>query len=377
MINPNAFLKKKVLFASVLKPVDDLRLYGKIGKSLEEFYPDWEFFFIGNQVQNKQKNFFTWGKIQRLSLIRFFFGFFFLKKLLQVKADYLFVGAIELLPFAFFYKLLHKKLKIIYDIQENYQANILYNRGYPNFLRKFLVFFTRKIENLSPQFVNHFLLAEKSYANELKFIGNKYTLVENKFLMKHCIYPKTKRKQNLGVFSGTISETYGIYEALNFAKLYQKQVPDFQLVIIGFAAQKKIQKLLKNISKKHDFIQTIGIEQTVAHQEILNYLQKAEVAILPYQINQSIEQKIPTKFYECLSLQTPMLIQKNKYWKSFFTRYSFKSSIFYDFQEAKENSIFQVKEDLQKSIFYENYSPQKEWFWEYEKEKLRKIMNAI
>jgi hypothetical protein len=39
---------------------------------------------------------------------------------------------------------------------------------------------------------------------------------------------------------------------------------------------------------------------------------------MPYVINKSYEKRIPTKFYECLAYDLPMIIQKNTYWEDFF-----------------------------------------------------------
>ncbi len=48
------------------------------------------------------------------------------------------------------------------------------------------------------------------------------------------------------------------------------------------------------------------------------YRNENTFVVMPYIINKSYEKRIPTKFYECLAYDLPMIIQKNKYWEDFF-----------------------------------------------------------
>lgn len=383
----------KIVFASVLKTIYDVRMYKKLAASLAN---EAEIHLIGAAIAPtplpysiNQCFFYPTTILSRLSWQRWFFGFKFLRLLLTIKPDTIVVNTVELLPFAILYKAYKLgKVKLVYDVMENYFQNIAYQSTYP-FLIKFpLAFAVRMIENLSSLFIDKFILAEKCYENELEFIGNQYCIAENKFMppSENIDYqqftPKNIRnkKELHFIYSGTISKSYGTKEAIlwviNLQKIVAQQT-DYQnfslkLTVIGYCSDytyyTELQTLIKNIPA---IIWLVNTQQPVAHETILATLQEADIALLPYNINKSNKNRIPTKFYEYMYYQIPMIIPKNPIWENFCD--AFQSSLSCDFQQTDD--LIDFWETLQNKTFYVTEQSVSSILWgETERKGIQKII---
>jgi glycosyltransferase involved in cell wall biosynthesis len=361
----------KIVFASVLKTIYDVRMYKKLAASVANKA---EIHLIGAAIapdkipQNifEQCFFYPTNILNRLSWQRWLFGFKFLQLLGTIKPNVMVVNTVELLPFAILYKIYRLgKVKLVYDVMENYFQNIAYQTTYPFLLRFPLAFAVRITENLASFFIDKFILAEKCYGNELEFIGNQYVIAENKFMLTtekatHTTFtPKNIRnkKELHFIYSGTISKTYGTKEAIvwfiNLQKTIAQQL-DYQnyslkLTVIGYCSDNSyyidLQKLIKDTL---NITWLVNTEQPVAHENILAALQQADIALLPYQINKSNKNRIPTKFYEYLYYQIPMIITKNPVWENFCD--TFQSSLSCDFQQ--KDNLMEFWQTLQNKTFY-------------------------
>ena len=136
--------KSRIVIASVLKPVDDSRLYEKIAQTLAdsgryevhtmgvESAPT----HSGNIKQHAFKPF------RRLSPGRFLAPWRILIRTFRLKPDVLIIATHELLYTALFLKLT-TGCRIIYDVQENYYWNILYTPAFPLLINPFVALYVR------------------------------------------------------------------------------------------------------------------------------------------------------------------------------------------------------------------------------------------
>ena len=210
----------KIAIASTLKPVIDPRAYEKIGKSLAgpgqydvhilgslptvaEVSPDISLYPISRNTK---------GSINRILV-----PWKILVLLKKIKPDILIINTHELLFIGVIFKFFTDK-KLVYDIRENYYFNLLYQKNYPNGLRHLLALYVRTKEILLSKFVDHFLLAEQCYADEIKFIKRRYSIIENKFIPPEIDRLKQNNSQVEFLVSGTISKEYGVFDALYFFK---------------------------------------------------------------------------------------------------------------------------------------------------------------
>ena len=159
--------KRRIVLASVLKPVNDPRMFEKMGQSLS---PHYEVHIIGTKSKTDSSHdniiFHPLASYTRLSLDRILAPLRILKKILYLKPALLVICTHELLWVVLIAKIF-LRCPVVYDIRENYFRNILYTNSFPPILRVFIALYVRIKEWITIPLINNFFLAEAGYANEL------------------------------------------------------------------------------------------------------------------------------------------------------------------------------------------------------------------
>jgi glycosyltransferase involved in cell wall biosynthesis len=307
-----------VIIASVLKPVDDTRMFEKIGLSLANT-KQYQLHIIGFDSTSTPLHptivFHPLRAFKRLSIQRLLTPFKILLKALSLKPTLFIITTHELLIIAGIVKLL-TGCKIIYDVRENYFQNILGTTAFPLIIRNIVAGYVRVKEVLTSIFVDHFFLAEKGYERELIFPGLRTTILENKSkksLSPHCALKKNNERITL-LFSGTLAEITGVFTAIDIAVSLHRIDYRINLVIIGYCSQPEIRIRLKNAVRPHSFIHLIGGDSLVPHNKIMEQIMLADFGIISYTINRSTINSIPTKLYEYLSAKLPILLINHQPW---------------------------------------------------------------
>ena len=132
-------MKKKIVIASVLKPIDDVRAYWKLSQSIAKTNK-YEVNIIGN-VSKKEPSYenikFHSHPIRGSQWIkRWFLRLKIMFKVLRIKPDILIITTHELITVSLLARLLIH-CKVVYDVQENYYLNLIGIN--PNTLKKIWV----------------------------------------------------------------------------------------------------------------------------------------------------------------------------------------------------------------------------------------------
>ncbi|MBY0427452.1 MAG: glycosyltransferase, partial [Cytophagales bacterium] len=370
---------RNILLASVLKPCDDSRMFEKMGMSLAQV-PGVTVHIIGHKVNRKSFTpniiFHPIFSFSRTSFLRMLAPWKYAIQILKVKPTIVIVNTHELLIFTCLYKILFGA-EIYYDIQENYFQNIAYTTTFPKSIRLPLAYIVRLKEWILAPLFKHFILAERCYANEIHFLKNRqYTIVENKFESALLSQWKGKKTEPLAlkiakgdrlnfIYSGTIAIEYGIFEAIEFMRNWVKVYPNSELYIIGFCPKVSTWDKVRKEIQGLEFVKMHGdSNELVPHQQILEALNRADVALLPYQPLRYTQHRVPTKMYECMALNLPMVIQTNPFWMTIYGPW--KAGVSTDFTHADAKQVFN---DLSNTPFYPTGTPQ-DIFWDTENEKL-------
>lgn len=392
-------LMKKIAIASVLKPVDDVRMYEKFALSIAKSFPEGYEVHILGAASSKTTDFqstdhiffYPIARFDRLDSKRWRYSQVFLQYILNIKPNLLIINSAELLLPSLFVKL-YLKIPIIYDVRENYFRNIWYQPTYLFFLRFPLAVFVRALEYVSRLWIDFYLLAEKNYEKEFSFSKGKSQVIENKYkrlmtndelLISNQLTTNNKQltsniqhlisstKHLTFLYTGTISYTYGTHRAIEFIQKIRQYLPHSQLIVKGFCSDKKYRALLEKEVIDSDFIRLEISDVPLNHQEIINAFAKADIALLPYLPNKSTENCIPAKLYEYIAHQVPMIVQFNPLWQE--VCHSCNAALFIDF---KQFDIEKLVKELSSFSFYRGGDTDFVW-WESEEKKLRQVIEGF
>jgi glycosyltransferase involved in cell wall biosynthesis len=307
--------KKRIVLASVLKPVNDTRMFEKIGRSLAES-GGFEVFIIGYEGRAKPRpnlHLLPLRGFNRLGAARLFAPLKVLIKVLQLKSDILIVNTHELLIVAIINRIFFGT-KIVYDVRENYDRNIRFSEAFPRWLRWPLATWVRLKETLASPLVHHFFVAEKSYLHELPFARKRTTVIENKARLPEGFRRQPHPQKTILLFSGTLAESTGVFEAVQLAKKLHWQHQEIQLHIIGYCSLESTwQRLLREIQGL-DFVKLTGGRKLVPHDDIWQAIAAAHFGLICYPQSPHTAGSMPTKFYEYSAAQLPILVPKNSMW---------------------------------------------------------------
>ncbi|WP_299708448.1 glycosyltransferase [uncultured Pontibacter sp.] len=372
--------EKRILIASLLKPINDTRLYEKLGVTISKLPGSYVHIcaYEAPIPENAPHNisFHPIFSFKRLSLGRAKAQYDYYQLLLQVKPELIIVSTHELLLVSYLYKQKYK-CDLVYDVQENYSLNLRAQHNYSQGLKHLMAFGVRGFEKLTANGIDHFLLAERSYAEELPFVQGRYTFIENKYKApSNQIIPDTpvaiptEGPLRL-LYSGTIAEEYGVWEAIALVERLHALNTAVQLTIIGYCANAQTWDRLQAACQKLPFVELIGGDRLVPHRLILEKMGESHIGLLPYRPNASTFRCIPTKHYEYMAHALPTLIQQNPLWQGIVEGSGAGLSI--DFRTVDVPVLYK---QLLSMRFYAQGIPD-DIFWQSEEEKLLALVQDL
>lgn len=384
----------RVLLASVLKPVDDTRMRGKFTETLRE-RPALEIHIAGRSngddlhyalaeafPQVMQHAIFQGS---RLNLNRLTAQWRYWHLLQVLRPALVIVHAPELLPLTLLWQALGKGRKFLYDIRENYALNVSTQWVYQGFTRRILAAGLRWVESHAARQAAGVILAEASYAAELPFLKalpasrvvvleNKYQPVPSEMLpMQPTPLPPLHESLRL-LYSGTISELNGVWEAITLAEqLHQAWPGGVRLTIIGFCQQPALlQQLQEKVATNTGWLTLIGGPQPVPHAEIVAEIGHSHLGLLPYWPHPSTERCRPTKLFEYLAHGLPVISSPNALWNELLQAYG--AGLQLSFQQPIDGPALVTQ--LQSRLFYPKGIPQ-EALWATEGKKLWHLLDTV
>jgi glycogen synthase len=391
---------KRFLLASVLKPVDDTRMHGKFAQTLLA-WPQAEVHVAGRanphagppppgqpDTRTRQRPIFQGT---RLSLSRLAAQGRYWQLLHTVRPHLIVVHAPELLPLTLLWQALGRSRKFAYDIRENYALNVTTQQVYRGWLKRTLAAGLRWLEGLAARRAAAILLAEASYAEELPFLAalplGRVIVLENKYQptpgealpMAARPLPRCTDPVRL-LFSGTISELNGVYEAIALAEaLHQAWPGGAELRIIGACQQPALLAALREVLSRLTATQPglatlIGGADLVPHARIVAEIEWAHFGLLPYRPHPSTWRCRPTKLFEYLAHGLPVLIPTNPLWLNIVQTYG--AGLAVDFAQPAQ-AAKAVAAALPTARFYAAGVPGEPVLWTGEGKKLRHLLETL
>lgn len=305
--------KKRIVIASVLKPMDEPRMFAKLGNTLAAL--GHEVYITGHGTSHvvppSSITFFPLGKFSRLSLSRLLAPFRSLRYWMSIHPDTIIVCTHELL-FVGVLATLFRNTQLVYDVQENYYCNLRYTNAFPLLLRVPVALYVRTKEWFASLFIHHFLLAEGVYEKQLPFVKRKFSILENRFRQADGEQQNTSTGYHNLLFTGTLAESTGVWQAIEWATSLYALDNRFTLTIVGHAPQHDTLTQLEALTRKHKFIALQASAQPVPHAAIRQAIISADVGIIWYPSNKSTEGRIPTKYFEYTALGLKILAPRGQ-----------------------------------------------------------------
>ena len=371
--------EKRILLASLLKPINDTRMYEKLGLSVSKL-PGTHIHICGYSAPEPASapaniSFHPIFRFKRLSVGRFTAHLSYYRLLLSVKPAIVIVCTHELLLTTLLYCRKYKA-ELVYDVQENYALNLRSQFNYAAPVKQLLAFGVESMERFTAPSVSNFILAERCYANELPFLEDRFIILENKYKRQpDYTLPNTPvslpDKQLRLLYSGTISEEYGILEAIGLADRLYALDKNITLTIIGYCSNSHTWKKVQESTKGKTYISIIGGPTLVPHTNIIQEMQQSDIGLLPYRPNQSTAKCIPTKLYEYMAHGLIILISQNPLWQGIVQQHQAGLSV--DFKSINASDL--VKQLRQRQFYTANIP--KDIFWDDEERELLAMISRM
>jgi glycosyltransferase involved in cell wall biosynthesis len=365
--------KRRIVIASVLKPVDDPRMFEKIGMSLSRQYKVHIFGTSAtNSVDSEDIFFHPIAKYDRLNLKRLLTPIRILKSILNLKPSVVIICTHELLWMVLVARVF-TGCRVVYDIRENYYRNILHTTAFPPIIRVFVALYVRIKEWITSPIADRFFLAEAGYAREISFADGRSIILENK-LKK--IDVTTSKKWSAGdgnfhlLFSGTLAPSTGVFVAIQLAKALHTADEKIRLHIVGFSPMHSVRHEITKEIAGCSYIHFFEYAQPVPHTEILRAIQHADMGIIAYPPNLSTKNTIPTKLFEYLGYALPILLINHPVWVKMCAPYP--AAIAFDASNVDAKNLL---DSIRNTRFYEKHVD--DIFWESEEKKLLQSISLL
>lgn len=302
--------KRRIVIASILKPVTDTRLLEKWAPSLASLDMDVHIAgaFATDCPTLENIHFHPLKPFSRTSWRRLAAILSIARIIHQVKPEHLIVNTPELLPLAIADRIFFGR-KIHYDVLENYAWNVRYTPVYPRLIRYPLALLVRLIERLSAPFLSSCFLAERAYRQELPFLKPAVNLPNKLPLSVAQRFPRQGSHQKKFLFTGTLADSTGVFAAIDLVQELHAIDPEVSLSIVGSTAVPATWKRIQDAIQNLPYITVIGGDHLVEHEVILQAIQQADYGLIIYPPNPSTAGSLPTKLYEYLALNLPIVIR--------------------------------------------------------------------
>ena len=301
------------------------------------------------------------------------------KKALKTGADLFQIHTPELLKVGKALKKEMKGVKLIYDVHEDYASNIRNGTSYPAWTKSGLTKRVRKIENNFHSYGDGLIYAEDCYAGMLKMSDKRTAFVRNKFAKpKNIDYEANSGRRPYMLYCGTISNAWGLSRSLELWNLLKEMEP-IDFIIAGHTHDREL------IDEIQDWTGEDGDEGSVRLMGGLNYLPYEEIVTLIngclfgtalYDPAPHIKDKVPTKFYEFMGMEKPLVFTNNPRWKKLNEQFDLGISVSYPFKSHKLERIYHELIQQRKPFFERNMT-EADWSWDYEKKALLKMVKKV
>lgn len=236
-----------------------------------------------------------------------------LRLCLKLKPRVLHLHAPELLPLGLIVKLL-VGCRVVYDMHEDYLQNHLYGAEYRSWQSRWFGRMIRLVERLSVGWLSAVVYAERNYLMEVSLKVKRAIVLENKALINKepvepdALFPNTESDLPWMLYTGTIAETWGIFEAIRIWATVNQTRP-LGLAVIGHAPKQYVLQQVLIAAEATGLGNRFYLQggREYLHPSIIWRAQRqCTLGIAPYRAAHHIARRTPTRFFEFVVAGKPL-----------------------------------------------------------------------
>lgn len=319
------------------------------------------------------------GTFSRLSWARYRAPKRILKEAMALKADIYQIHTPELLGIG---KVLKAAgAKVIYDVHEDYVANVSHGGYYPGYLQNFLVKKIKAAEQKFGEYGDGVIYAEECFRDIVPMAPAQVAYVLNKYQPPERQARKVEipvANKPLMLYTGTIAENWGIFRALELWKALNHRYP-VNMYVAGHTHDRTLMKRVKN------YVSETGIDfrfsmidggDYVPFDYLVDLIHAASFGVAFYRLRPNIRDRIPTKFYEFMALRKPLLFTSNSPWNALNEAHGFGQAVDFPLDEATVDRLADMIA-APETHFFKQEIPESAYGWPGEASKLLSLIDRV
>ncbi len=208
--------------------------------------------------------------------------------------------------------------RILYDVHEDYAANMRHGAHWPTWWRRPLARAWRAWERWAVRrWVDGVCYAEACYDNFLDVPAGRRVVLENAFVAP------TDHRNPAGrvptpylLYSGTMAVAWGLWEAIDLWQQWQAIEP-MHLVVAGHTHQAAVLAELQQRVEASGYqarFTLVGGNEYVPHGQIVDLLKQCHASLGLYRPVPQTRGKFPTKFFEAMACKRPVIFRPLPEW---------------------------------------------------------------
>lgn len=360
---------------TVLNPAVHTRIFYKLACSQQEM--GYQVSIIGQDMatlpyEKASVSILPTGDFPRKSFARLFAPIRILRKALQTDADIYVIHTPELLWVGAWLKK-RKGKKVVYDVHEDYLANITQTETYPKWMRGMLGRKVRRTERRAVKWLDAISYAELNYDNLLEVPPRRKFFLRNTFTDRPAGGPSKIEipAQPYMLYTGTLSENRGVFRTLALWAEFNKNRP-VHLVIAGMAFLPemftRIWHEVEAYGLKDRFTLIGGIDY-LPFTDILRLIEHCEFGTALYDGN--LRGRMPTKFYEFMAYRKALVYTPDSYWDAI------NSDSFFGFSYQQGDDPEALWKHIHSPENFPSWPDASAFSWKTDEKELKRMLETI
>jgi glycosyltransferase involved in cell wall biosynthesis len=224
-----------------------------------------------------------------------------------------------MVPLALILKIIGKKVKVIYDMHENYPEALKHfqKRGIQKLIKNYKVagIIDQICIKLSDKIIvvvdenKERLISQGISEEKIHIVSNVADIYYFDRFNQDGFNNENYKDRFLMLYTGTVSPERGLDTPVRAISLIKEKIKNIYLLIIGDGnSVTSLTELVKVLSIEDH----VELKNWVGHQNLKKYILEADVCIIPQPFNDYINTTIPHKLFEYMSFARPVLVSDAK-----------------------------------------------------------------